>query len=134
MEQNNLIAAWLAILIGFAAGAFAGLFFHKEDWLGGYGTWPRRMMRLGHISFFGLAFVNLAFAATVKAYALGQQAPQLIAFASTLFLTGLIAMPTVCYGSAVRKVLRFLFFIPVGSLMMGAILTLMALFSASRMP
>lgn len=130
MEQLNILAAWLAILIGFAAGALAGLSFQKEDWLGGYSSWPRRMMRLGHISFFGLAFVNIAFAATVKAYGLRQGAPHLIEPASILFLVGLISMPAICYGSAVRKVLRHLFFIPVGSLMMGAVLMLLALFGS----
>ena len=33
----------------------------REDWLGGYGSFKRRLYRLAHISFFGLAIVNLMF-------------------------------------------------------------------------
>ena len=43
-----------------------GLFFHRENWLGGYASLKRRMYRLGHISFFGLGAVNLLFWLTVK--------------------------------------------------------------------
>ena len=66
MAILNLYAAWIGILLGAIMGAVQGMFFHKESWLGGYGTWARRMTRLGHISFFGIAFINLAFYLTVK--------------------------------------------------------------------
>ena len=58
----NVIAAWLGVLAGVLTGVASGLFFHREEWLGGYGSWPRRMMRLGHISFFGLGFLNMMLA------------------------------------------------------------------------
>ncbi|HXR49058.1 MAG TPA: hypothetical protein VN784_16610, partial [Candidatus Limnocylindrales bacterium] len=57
----NLFLAWLWILLGFVTGMALGLFFHHENWLGGYGSFKRRMYRLGHISFFGLGAVNLLF-------------------------------------------------------------------------
>ena len=53
MREINLLVAWLAILIGLVTGTVLGLFFHEENWMGGYGSWRRRMVRLGHISFFG---------------------------------------------------------------------------------
>ena len=65
METLNLWAAWIGILLGMLSGAAQGLFFHRADWLDGYGSWRRRLTRLGHTSFFGLAFVNLAFFFTV---------------------------------------------------------------------
>ena len=52
--QLNLVLGWLWIALGFASGAVLGLWFHKEQWLGGYASWMRRLYRLGHISFFGL--------------------------------------------------------------------------------
>ena len=64
--QCNLWSAWVGILLGMVAGALQGLQFDRPDWLGGYGSWARRLTRLGHISFFGLAFVNLAFVYTVE--------------------------------------------------------------------
>ena len=55
MKSNlNLFLGWLWILLGFVSGMALGMFFHRENWLGGYGSFKRRMYRLGHISFFGL--------------------------------------------------------------------------------
>jgi hypothetical protein len=112
----NLQAAWIGFLIGSLAGAVPGVFFHKADWLGGYDSWPRRMIRLGHISFFGLGFLNLGFALSVHSLALtaGVRAP------SALLIVGAIAMPTVCYLSAWRSTFRHLFFVPVVSITLGA--------------
>jgi hypothetical protein len=61
----NLIAGWLGMLAGVLSGAVLGLFFHREDWMGGYGSYRRRLARLGHIAFFGLGFLNLIFAASI---------------------------------------------------------------------
>src|SRR5690349_16227137 len=48
--QLNLQLAWLWILLGFIAGMVLGLFFHREDWPGGYGSFRRRMYRPRYIS------------------------------------------------------------------------------------
>jgi len=125
MEKANIIAAWIAILIGFFAGVVPGLFFHDEEWMGGYSSWPRRLMRLGHVSFFGIAFVNLAFAFTVGHLSL---TGDLVKTASILFIVAQIAMPAICYGASLKKVLRNLFFIPVLSLIIGASAVLIAIF------
>ena len=58
----NLLAAWIGFSLGCLAGAIPGLFFHRDDWLGGYASWQRRMIRLAHIAFFGIGFLNLGFA------------------------------------------------------------------------
>ncbi len=115
MRDINLQIAWLAILVGLISGAGSGLFFHGENWLGGYGSWRRRMMRLGHISFFGTGFLNLAFALSVKYLGLEHPPP----VASAGFALGVLTMPTVCYLSAWRTPFRYLFFIPV-SFLIGA--------------
>ena len=107
----NLHAAWVGMLCGALAGATIGLFFHREEWLGGYGSWRRRMLRLGHIAFFGLALVNLSFALTVRA--LGMTGG--LAWPSALLIVGAIAMPLVCFLSAWRKPFRHLFFVPASS-------------------
>jgi hypothetical protein len=118
MAQWNLYAAWIGILLGMLAGALQGLGFHREDWLGGYASWPRRLMRLGHVSFFGLAFINLAFAATARAagWSAGAAPPATAVAASGLFLVGAALMPAVCYLSAWRAGWRRFFFLPVASL------------------
>jgi hypothetical protein len=120
MPDANLHAAWVGILLGCVAGAAQGLFFRRDDWLGGYGSWQRRMMRLGHISFFGLAFVNLAFALTVRTLDIDGS----VIWASRLFILGAITMPLLCYVSSFKDAARHLFFIPVLSVIIGAVIVL----------
>lgn len=117
MAMINLWAAWIGILLGMTSGLIQGLFFHREDWLGGYPSWPRRLMRLGHISFFGTAFLNLAYAGTVGL--LGPASH--VTAASLLLVAGAVLMPLVCYLAAWRKPLRHLFALPVLSLLGAAI-------------
>ena len=64
--QINVMLAWLWILLGFISGMALGMFFHGENWLGGYTSFKRRMYRLGHISFFGLGTVNVLFYFTLR--------------------------------------------------------------------
>jgi len=66
------------------------------------------MLRLGHISFFGIAFLNFAFAATVLVSAQAQ-----LAWTSPLLIAGAILMPSVCALAAWKKPLRHLFPVPV---------------------
>jgi hypothetical protein len=108
METINLYAGWAGILCGVMAGAVIGLFFHHESWLGGYASWPRRMLRLGHISFFGIGFINLAFALTAARLGLAGGA-----WASILLLAAAVGMPLVCFVSAFWKPFRNLFPVPV---------------------
>lgn len=123
MEQN-IVAAWIAFLFGALAGAVPGLMFHDKEWLGGYASWPRRLMRLGHIAFFGLGLINLGFGLTV--HALGLDAAT-VKDASNLLLVGLVSMPTVCYLAAWRKSFRHLFIIPVGSIVAALVVILWTL-------
>jgi hypothetical protein len=112
----NLLVAWGSILAGLIGGTVIGLFFHREEWLGGYGSWRRRLLRLGHIAFFGTGLLNLAFALTTSA--LGLQPTPLLP--SVLFVVGAVTMPAVCFLAAWRKPLRHLFLIPVLSLIGAA--------------
>ena len=109
MIATHVDAAWLGIALGLLSGSAQGLGFHRDGWLGGYASWARRMLRLGHVSFFGIAFLNLAYAQTLF---LGG-ADDASVLASWLLLCGAVAMPTVCYLAAWRRGLRHLFFIPV---------------------
>ena len=107
--------------MGFVSGCALGLNFHRETWLGGYGSFKRRLYRLGHISFFGLGAVNLMFYFTVRS--LGAfEGP--IRIASWSFVAGALSMPLVCLIMAHRPKWRALFVIPVGSLMAGGVVTL----------
>jgi hypothetical protein len=92
------------------------MYFQDQEWLGGYASWRRRMLRLTHISLVGTGLLNLAFA--LSASALGLDPPPRLG--SLLLVVGAATMPTVCALSAWRSAARHLFFIPVGSLVIAA--------------
>ena len=114
MEPFLFTLAWCWLTLGILAGAVVGLRFDREEWLGGYGSWPRRLMRLGHVAFFGMGMLALA---------LSLSSPHIPGFEKwRLWLTiplaiGMVGMPSICFLSAWRRAVRHLFFIPVVSLL-----------------
>src|SRR5438445_10239914 len=119
--QTNLVAAWVGIVLGFVGGSGLGMFFRREDWLGGYGSFKRRLYRLAHISLFGLAFVNLAFYLTAQTFTVPMPGLQV---ASWSFLLGAATMPICSVILAHRPCALPLFAIPVVSLIVGGCITL----------
>jgi hypothetical protein len=115
--EVNLYVGWIAILAGLIIGAGIGMLFYNESWLGGYGSWRRRMLRLVHISLVGTGLLNIAFAASVAALHV-DPVPRL---AAALFVVGAASMPMVCALAAWRPVLRNLFFIPVSALILATL-------------
>lgn len=118
MPTVNLIGGWLGMLAGVLSGALIGLFFYRDDWMGGYDSFRRRLTRLGHISFFGLGFVNLLFAATASQLSLSGS---YFRVASVALIAGAITMPLCCFLTAWRKPMRHLFPIPVVSVLAGVL-------------
>ena len=124
MPHLNLVAAWLGLLLAFGSGSILGLGFHREAWLGGYGSLQRRLYRLGHISFFGLAAVNFMFFVTAR---LGGLKGHGTDAASISLLVGAVSMPACCFLMAHFPRVRMLFAVPVLSLICGAVLTIQGL-------
>ena len=100
-----------------------GLLFHREDWLGGYGSSERRMVRLGHISFFGIGLINLFYALSLEPLGVTAGAARL---GSIALLVALVTMPLNCFLCAWRKPFRHGFFIPVLSAAAGISVILFA--------
>lgn len=121
--ELNLWAAWIGILAGMISGAIHGLSFHDSEWKGGYSSWPRRLMRLGHVSFFGLAFVNFAFVFSLGRLdvSTADGLPSQLVISSVAFIAGAVLMPLVCYLSSWRKSFRRVLFLPVVSLLTGVV-------------
>ena len=114
---------WGLILAGFLSGALVGLGFHREDFLGGYSSLRRRLVRLGHIALVALGILNLAYALT-PLVGLSPRWPELGALGLAI---GGVAMPLVCFLTAWRPVFRHVFFIPVLALSLGALSTVLSL-------
>jgi len=121
MPLLNLQVAWAWMVLGFLSGMILGINFHREDWLGGYGSFQRRLYRLGHISFFGLGTVNLMFYLTVEnlAHRVGAAA-----WPGWAFILGAVTMPVCCFATAHQPRLRTLFAVPVISLLGGGLMVL----------
>ena len=122
--QIHLFAGWLGMLFGVLSGAVIGLFFARKDWMGGYASFRRRLMRLGHIAFFGIGFLNILFAVTVPSLELSVVTGRI---ASIGLLVSLATMSLVCFLAAWRKPMRHLFPIPVSGALLSIILTLKGL-------
>jgi len=125
----NLLLAWLWILLGFVTGMVLGLFFHRENWLGGYASFRRRMYRLGHISLFALGAVNLLFWLTTRNV---PAAGAGLNIASGLFVLGAVTMPICCAVMAHFPKLHMIFAVPVISLIAAAALTLALILDGSN--
>jgi hypothetical protein len=120
----NLLFAWIWVLAGFLSGMIMGLRFQDDNWLGGYNSPKRRLYRLGHISFFGLAGVNIMFYFTVRAI---PEPGQFLQAASAALILGGLTMPLCCWLMARNKRVQWSFGIPVISLIAGAALTIIRL-------
>ncbi len=116
----NFTAGWWLILAAFASGAIIGLGFHREDFLGGYASFRRRLIRLGHIALAALGALNVIYGLSPVPSGAGA----LAVVPGALLLAGAVAMPAVCFLSAWRERLRLLFPIPVTLLMAAVILIL----------
>lgn len=105
-----MVAGWSGMFLGLIAGASIGLFFHDESFAGGYASFRRRLMRLGHVAFFGLGILNVLYALTLDLTGVELRFP---AVASAGLVAAAILMPTVCFLTAWRQPFRHLFAIPV---------------------
>jgi hypothetical protein len=114
----NWWAGWSLLLAGFVSGAIVGTSFHRDDFWGGYSSFRRRIVRLGHIALCALGFLNLLFALLSHTHSAWTHV------ASVFFIVGGVAMPAVCFLAGWRKGFRHLFPIPVGSLIVAVICTM----------
>jgi len=115
----NWYAGWTLILAAFITGAVVGLFFHREDFWGGYTSFRRRLVRLGHIALAALGGLNVLFSIATP------ETSTSIHVASVLLLIGGVSMASICFLTGWRESFRRLFFIPATSLMLAVVLVLL---------
>lgn len=116
----NWYFGWALILTAFLTGAILGLFFYREDFLGGYASFRRRILRLGHIALAALGMINVLYGLSPAA---AQSLPE-ARIASLGFIIGGVTMPAVCFLTSWRVGFRYLFFVPVIALVVAVIETL----------
>jgi hypothetical protein len=113
----NWTFGWLLILSAFLTGAGIGLFFERDDFLGGYGSFRRRLLRLGHISLSALGMLNVLYGLSPWPVPADWHASA----AGLGFILGGVSMPLVCFLTAWKKSFRHLFFVPVTWLVLAGI-------------
>jgi len=118
----NLAFGWIWITMGFLTGAALGMGFHKEHFMGGYNSWPRRLTRLGHIAFFGTGFLNVLVALTGIMIGDLHTTTNLWQITSWSFIVGAAAMPICCFIAARWKGAKSIFAVPVIALTAGGVL------------
>jgi hypothetical protein len=107
-HELNFVAGWCLVLAAFVCGAVIGLRFHREDYLGGYGSFRRRLLRLGHVALAALGLVNVVYGLSPA-----HDRTQLGDWPALLLFSGAVAMPSICFLAAWRQSFRHLFFLPV---------------------
>ncbi len=128
----NLAAGWCAFIAGAASGAALGLRFNRTDFLGGYDSWRRRLLRLGHIACFGMGMLNILYALSVRSWPIPLAHE---AWASAAWLVALVTMPVCCALAAWRQPLRHLFPVPVIATVVGIVAVLAGWWSSlTRFP
>ena len=115
----NWECGWWLVLAGFATGAVIGLSFHRDDFLGGYHSFRRRLVRLGHIALAALGIMNVVFSLSPWPPA----GTSLGTAASICFVAGGVTMPAACFLTAWRQRFRQVFAVPVIALMLAVIFT-----------
>lgn len=120
----NETFGWLWIVLGLISGSLLGMKFQGEKWLGGYGSHQRRLIRLGHISFFGLGILNILFAHSLERIHLS---PVSLTLASRSLMLGALTMPVCCGLMAWKRGLQPFFIVPVLSSLIGGVLTFLGL-------
>ncbi len=117
----NQFFGWTAVLLAIGVGSWMGLQFQREDWLNGYGSLPRRMVRLAHVALAALGILNIEFGLTIRELALP---PSIVNAASWALMFAAISMPLCCLAIA-RGSRRFgLFGVPVSALAAALVLTI----------
>lgn len=116
----NWYCGWCLILSGLTTGSLLGLAFHRDDFWGGYQSFRRRIVRLGHIAQAALGMMNVVYGVSAWPAAGSWQADA----AGVCFVAGGITMPVVCFLTGWKKPFRHLFFLPVGLLLLAVIFTL----------
>ena len=117
----NEAFGWCSVLGGIALGLYMGRKFEREDWLGGYHAFPRRMVRLAHIALVAIGILNIQFAQSQARLRLN---PALQTVASLALMSAAVLMPACCLWIAPRRRHFEIFAAPVACLAGGVMLTI----------
>jgi hypothetical protein len=109
--------AFVGIPSGLVLGLLLGVVANRPDGWGGYGSFPRRAARLGHVAAVMLPALGGLYAVLLEGAARGG----LLAAAAWTWLGGAVLLVTVLFGAARRPAVRYLLPLPALALTAAAV-------------
>ena len=110
MHASSILAGWCGMILGALLGMAFGVHAESRDWAGGYGSFRRQALRLGHVAAFALGIINVLYGLCTRGLVL---LPDWAAVAGTVaMIIGGFLMPAVCLAAAWRRSLKYLFPLP----------------------
>jgi len=125
MDANGALAnrriAWTGMAIGAALGMTLGLWSFDGPlgvpaFLGDYDETARRLMRLGHIAFFGLGFVNLLLARELPGLA-----PRARRVAGAAMNFGNLGLPLTLVAASIWAPIKFAMPLPASAVLLALV-------------
>ena len=113
--RSNRLVAWTGFCLGVISGSLMGLWafdgpLDPPTWIGDYDNTSRRLIRLGHISFFGIGYLNLLLARELPGFDLERRGK---ALESRCMNAANIALPFMLFAAAAYAPVKYLLPIPV---------------------
>ena len=132
----NVAVGWASLATGALTGLVLGLWsfagpFPVPDWIGGYDDLSRRLLRLGHIAFFGLGILNIMLARHLcrpRARVSGVQ----LALGAMIF--GNVALPLTLMAAAIYEPLKYLMTLPALAVTLALVMGARAAIGDAREP
>jgi cytochrome b561 len=106
--RRNIRFGWIWILVGLLVGAVMGMWSFNGPMpspVGDYASLPRRMLRLSHIAFIALAFMNILYGYEIEKTKLTQSMKRL---GSGLMISGAVLMPLFLLSAVFYEQLKYL--------------------------
>ena len=122
--RRNRIVGWVSLATGVGTGLVLGLWSFDGPvptpaWLGDYGETARRLVRLGHIAFFGLGVLNILIARELPRLSLGDRARQT---ASVAMNFGNVFLPLSLFAAGAYRPLKYLMPFPAFAVFLALII------------
>jgi hypothetical protein len=121
----NIVFGWVWMNMGFITGLLMGLKAEQfglntqregPTWLDGYGSVPRRLIRLGHVAFIMLPVLNILYGQFID----GANLPHAWKVAgSTSMIVGAVGVPLLCMGAAFYRPLKIFLGLPASAVLLG---------------
>jgi hypothetical protein len=132
----NRIIAWSGFCVGAASGMIMGLWafdgpISPPVGFVDYGETSRRLMRLGHIAFFGIGYLNLLLAGELPSLGLGQAGKRTAARSMNI---ANIVLPLTLMAAAAYPPLKYLLPVPATSALAALCLVAWGTWAADRGP